>query len=38
MSEDIKSKSLFWEKESFNGAKIREYSKYEGVSPLDFEK
>jgi len=36
MSEDINS--LFWIKEAFNGAKIREYSKKEGVSPRDFEK
>ena len=30
--------SLFWGKEVFNGAKIRDYSKGEGVSPRDFEK
>jgi len=36
MSEDINS--LFWIKEAFNGAKIREYSKEEGVNPRDFEK
>jgi len=36
MSGDINL--LFWIKEVFNGAKIREYSKKEGVSPTDFEK
>jgi len=35
MSEDINS--LFWSKEIFNGAKIREYAKKEGVNPMDFE-
>ncbi|MGB2842923.1 MAG: hypothetical protein WBC40_10715 [Halobacteriota archaeon] len=35
MSEDINS--LFWSKEVFNGAKIREYAKKEGVNPMDFE-
>lgn len=30
--------SLFWGKEVFNGATIRDYSKREGVNPLDFEK
>lgn len=34
MSEDINS--LFWDKEVFNGAKIREHSKKEGVNPLGF--
>lgn len=36
MPEDINS--LFWNKEVFNGAKIREYSKKEGANPGDFEK
>ncbi|PKP61356.1 MAG: hypothetical protein CVT88_00320 [Candidatus Altiarchaeales archaeon HGW-Altiarchaeales-1] len=36
MSEDIKS--LFWGKEAFNGAKIREYSNREGINHMDFEK
>lgn len=30
--------SLFWSEEVFNGAKIRDYSKGEGVNPRDFEK
>ena len=30
--------SLFWSEEVFNGAKIRDYSKGEGVNPKDFEK
>nr|QNO54612.1 hypothetical protein MGEBMHLL_00021 [Methanosarcinales archaeon ANME-1 ERB7] len=29
--------SLFWSKEVFNGAKIREYAKREGVNPIHFE-
>ena len=29
--------SLFWSEEVFNGAKIREYAKREGVNPLHFE-
>ncbi len=36
MLDDISS--LFWGKEAFNGAKIRDYSKREGVNPRDFEK
>ena len=35
MPEDI---STFWNEEAFNGQKIREYSKKEGVNPRDFEK
>lgn len=30
--------SLFWSEEVFNGVKIRDYSKREGVNPKDFEK
>ena len=30
--------SLFWGEEVFNGAKMRDYSKGEGVNPRDFEK
>jgi predicted nucleotidyltransferase component of viral defense system len=29
--------SLFWSEEVFNGAKIREYAKREGVNPIHFE-
>lgn len=36
MLDDISS--LFWDKEVFNGAKIRDYSKREGVNPRDYEK
>ena len=28
---------MFWSEEVFNGAKIREYAKREGVNPIHFD-